>query len=806
MAWDLWSPSCSQVVHESSYLERPGWQCDFFYGYGHDLIEEHSLNEKSCIQVLRILVREADTEIEELEKDLESLQSELACAEDEEWSDICCNVLWEKINCLDVSIRSLRNDTVDNIEVQILLNKPADSIHEILNALLRNQLQDKYGQPLNGIDSTSGHAVDLLGGRKECNVIDSNITVQEENKELLTSSENCRSLYFSLKHQERKSENPNIKSLVTLGFNNGERAITNVKDSSPGSLKLDADGSRERKILEDNHSDKIPKDQTKERSFPPEDRLVREDFSFKPDEKKCPEAVEPADVDFGHIDSEDADKKNHFSIPNLVASLEVQGDNSMLASNSMILGSSQEPEKRRPDLGKRKKFAKDLVKSHESGSIRCAIGHSDRIIRLCQSSLEVARNNEVRDCKLSVTDRSEILNSSLLDGKGNLLKRFKPGNVFVKDLTADAFKLTSGLKGRKKCLDSRLGASQKAINENCDLDQKLCDFATKTVRKDCMKASKVAPTEEMDFVKSSSKVCKKKTPVQGEKAQEMTDIELFSPTERKSKNSLHAMDVQDASLMLTAPSALVSLVELQRKSRLDGTKSQLMDEGKLQNEVLETKNVDNISKANMGLLSKPKKQENWKTESDALSYREPGHHLREVVSNSSSAVSFKRQRTSGTSIDSGTSNKSLIGKSTKRPAQPGQYEAEQHGVAPSDSINSISDSGKTNKKVLTLPIIGNSTVKGDLTNSHEGAIKNGNKEDLQIIQLYSAINSHFEAPAQLPSVSFDLKKLTVEYLKEIAKSHGLKCSKLAKLPLLKLLVDKLPKSAVLELIVSKLGR
>lgn len=45
------------------------------------MIEEDALNEKSCIQVLKILIAKEDKEIEELEKDLSSLQSELAFIE-----------------------------------------------------------------------------------------------------------------------------------------------------------------------------------------------------------------------------------------------------------------------------------------------------------------------------------------------------------------------------------------------------------------------------------------------------------------------------------------------------------------------------------------------------------------------------------------------------------------------------------------------------------------------------------------------------------------------------------------------------
>lgn len=112
-----------------------------------DFIENDALNVASCIQVLRILISNADNEIEGLEKDLLSLQNELACAENEKWHEICCSALTERINLVDVAISTLKNDHADDMEVQLLLhNKPAETLHEIVQALQRDHCQDTNGQ------------------------------------------------------------------------------------------------------------------------------------------------------------------------------------------------------------------------------------------------------------------------------------------------------------------------------------------------------------------------------------------------------------------------------------------------------------------------------------------------------------------------------------------------------------------------------------------------------------------------------------------------------------------------------------
>ena len=114
-----------------------------------DVIEESALNEKCCVQVLRKLITKADNEIVELEEELVILQSQLAWA-DEEWSQLCTIALREKIDCLDISIRSLKNETLQH-EYDFgyclqMHRDPADRLHDILKALLSNFSHQKDKQ------------------------------------------------------------------------------------------------------------------------------------------------------------------------------------------------------------------------------------------------------------------------------------------------------------------------------------------------------------------------------------------------------------------------------------------------------------------------------------------------------------------------------------------------------------------------------------------------------------------------------------------------------------------------------------
>ncbi|KAF8395797.1 hypothetical protein HHK36_019751 [Tetracentron sinense] len=146
MDWDLWGPPCNQDAREVNSMDH-GWNYP-------DEIEEDALNEKSCIQVLRILISKADNEIEELEGDLGVLQSQLQWAEQnkyKEWSEICCNGLREKIDLLEISIQNKRNESGqnehDNAVDSLTHTEPVKKVHDVVKALLRNYHEDKDEQP-----------------------------------------------------------------------------------------------------------------------------------------------------------------------------------------------------------------------------------------------------------------------------------------------------------------------------------------------------------------------------------------------------------------------------------------------------------------------------------------------------------------------------------------------------------------------------------------------------------------------------------------------------------------------------------
>ncbi|KVH94946.1 hypothetical protein Ccrd_002990 [Cynara cardunculus var. scolymus] len=106
---DLWDPPNHPATEEIN-CRNDGCQCGLSLAY--DEIEEKGLNEKSCIQVLRILISKADADIIELEEELMDLLSQLACT-DEEFSNTLSMFLRVKIDILDLSIRKLKDDAGD---------------------------------------------------------------------------------------------------------------------------------------------------------------------------------------------------------------------------------------------------------------------------------------------------------------------------------------------------------------------------------------------------------------------------------------------------------------------------------------------------------------------------------------------------------------------------------------------------------------------------------------------------------------------------------------------------------------------
>ncbi|KAM7271192.1 hypothetical protein ACFE04_030406 [Oxalis oulophora] len=162
--WDLWGPPYYQDSDYDDHMQQ-WWQGDFYYGYGFDPIKENAINEESCVHVLRIMIGNADSEIDQLEKELLLLQSELAWFENKEWSEICSNALNKRIDYLDMSIRKLKDNDMNDVDIHLLVHiQPPESLDEILKALLKTHLHTNNGQlgKTEREESGTNHCLDII--------------------------------------------------------------------------------------------------------------------------------------------------------------------------------------------------------------------------------------------------------------------------------------------------------------------------------------------------------------------------------------------------------------------------------------------------------------------------------------------------------------------------------------------------------------------------------------------------------------------------------------------------------------------
>lgn len=112
-----------------------------------DVIEENAMNEKYCVQVLKILIRKAASEIDDLEEDLVLLQCGLAWTESRNQFEACCNALREKIDVLHNSIKSWRrSDKINTVDQLPLHTQPAEKLFEILKPFLGEGREQDDGQ------------------------------------------------------------------------------------------------------------------------------------------------------------------------------------------------------------------------------------------------------------------------------------------------------------------------------------------------------------------------------------------------------------------------------------------------------------------------------------------------------------------------------------------------------------------------------------------------------------------------------------------------------------------------------------
>ncbi|XP_038880996.1 uncharacterized protein LOC120072646 isoform X2 [Benincasa hispida] len=152
MDGDLWDWPYDQGfsfsdADESSCNLESGWQADFYFDNGKDVIEENAMNEKYCIQVLKILIRKADADIDDLEENLVLLQCDLAWTESRNQFEACCTALRENIDFLDHSLKSWRQSDHINTNDQLPLHRQAaEKLYEILKPFLGDGREQDDGQ------------------------------------------------------------------------------------------------------------------------------------------------------------------------------------------------------------------------------------------------------------------------------------------------------------------------------------------------------------------------------------------------------------------------------------------------------------------------------------------------------------------------------------------------------------------------------------------------------------------------------------------------------------------------------------
>ncbi|KAL6582457.1 hypothetical protein OROMI_006471 [Orobanche minor] len=118
--------------------------------FGHSTVhspEEDSLNEKSRVQELRILIDKADEEIMKLEEDILMLNCQIAW-DDEDWSKQCFIALSAQINHFDILIKSLKKTEIAE-DLHYLVEQPeklAPRLPDLLKPLLENYLKRKSKQ------------------------------------------------------------------------------------------------------------------------------------------------------------------------------------------------------------------------------------------------------------------------------------------------------------------------------------------------------------------------------------------------------------------------------------------------------------------------------------------------------------------------------------------------------------------------------------------------------------------------------------------------------------------------------------
>ncbi|XP_044506062.1 uncharacterized protein LOC123225834 isoform X3 [Mangifera indica] len=832
MAFDL---TDFPVPQESNCYMQLGWQCDFSFGYGFDVIEEDATNEKYCIQVLRILITKADTEIDKLEKDLVFLQNELAGVEYEEWFEICCNALRKQIDCLYIA-----NEQPHDLMV------------------------------LDSSDSTA-HTAEHLEENTKFIFADLSAVVKEESQaSSISYTESGSFLNTSLINQEKKNNNSEAVCYEQL------RQI-DVKDSSPNSLKSEAGDLDEKEVLSSVKTETSMKAEAREHCFTSVCNKVIQTSLNSTDERKYDlEVVMDQSADIMSKNSNGGGLKHIVNRSNknkklCASNLKIVSDESEENSSASIEGvigvdSASKSMRKNANLSKRVKLISFITKDLDSNICEPEEGYPDvkRIMR--KPDFEVNGNEEVCTYRTTTAGKDKIVDSSSNpEGKVNPPKAEKqPATAVMQDANADALRHATGVSWGSNNSDLRFTVPRQAkVGNSYSSSESTCTISQTTISRqekggnsdtslDALRPatglsrrrndSGSAPTTSrqlrvqnsdispaalshatgLDQRRNNSdsrvpafrqaivgncsfdkKLCDfahKSASKRGMKESSLilSDVlkssNLSSEAKGKRKPSLQNVKAKKSCLIDTQQSALSSLLHLQDDKGKMTANAQTV-ERKTQGEDVQTaESVANSVKFNTDLSVKP--QKNYvkrKFKLNPPSAKESGFQSAERIPQSSFIAKAKRQWKSEPVSDSSSSDHSLNTKILKKAAQHGQCEGKEKDIGFDDSQNSISVPQKKRKKNTSIPEvveIKGSTLQIDLLKS---PIHSTGKDDIWITKsCYNSIDSCTEVVTSSPFSTSKLMELKIGELRTIAKEQKLtKYYKLRKTDLVERIANKL---------------
>ncbi|KAJ6864361.1 hypothetical protein NC651_035037 [Populus alba x Populus x berolinensis] len=778
MDWDLWGPP-NDIVAEDSGFDIS--QCDFYFGYGFDVIEEEALNEKSCVQVLRILIKKADTEILEFEQDLLSLQTELAWVENEDWPDICCNALREKIDFLDISIKNLTSKDKNEIEVRLLIyTQPVETLDEILKVLFRNYVCKKDKQHKNAIVLGSSsdapqHATNGLDKEKRLSNCNLETVTSEKTKDCsFIPTDHCAILNPSLNLQRKKTGNSMVVKI----------ASSNIKVSAPQSSEVAPDYSDQKKSLSLCIPRSNGKGDAREHGSTPEDEKLIQSLSskfaskgrhsLKPvNDEICGSEVETCDE---QPTENSASNSTIYALENVVTPSykEKLGDSDSIATDEVeeqssistadvVTSVASKPVVKKTDLRKIVKPSNTVAKDFGQSGNRNAAHRSSEMKMLVTPDLKVIGNEEATGLQSRARGKSKTSSSSLnLEGRRNRPGTDEPAGAILEIVRAEALRSPAGLHGTKDNSDCALGTFKQAKGSNSGIEQKLSEFAPKSALKRTVKELKIVVAHDVVSLKTSRKTNgKKKTPL----------IVKFRET-----------DLTD-----TENCALTSLLEIQDHGGRNTAKLQPEEEKPMLVEVQMTEISADEKRSNLNSSLIPQKEKGKRhIKSNPPILHEIG--FSELILKSSSSISeSNKKRKSGAGRQNASLNQTLSRKITKKAARPDKGEAREHGAA-------TSELQKTKKVCVNSPFpLGteDSTVQMDLSSSLGDTIVGASKDDFSVDESCSICDSSSEVVASSSAIS-TLRDLPLAELRTIAGQLKLtKFSKLRKAVLLEQITERL---------------